>query len=171
MILVCYDGSPDAQTAIDYAAQLMPSAKATVLTVWRPFSDASSYSGSTVIGVGMGAYADHPAIDAASEQSASEKAADGAQRAATAGLVAEPRVAGSLGGVARTILDVAADVNADAVVLGTRGRSGVKSFLLGSVSHEVVQHADRPVLIVPSSRLSEQRRGWACHADATLDAA
>ena len=42
--------------------------------------------------------------------------------------------------------------------MGTRGLSGVKSFLLGSVSHAVVQHADRAVLVVPSPELSERRR-------------
>jgi hypothetical protein len=37
----------------------------------------------------------------------------------------------------------------------------VKSFLLGSVSHQVVQHADRAVLVVPSPTLSEERRSSA----------
>lgn len=57
------------------------------------------------------------------------------------------------------------------IVLGTRGLGGVKSFLLGSVSHAVVQHADRPLLIVPSPDLAEQRRGWARRTDATVAAA
>ncbi len=171
MILVSYDGSADAQAAIDHAAQLMPGAKATVLTVWKPFSDALTYSGSMGMGLGMGmagAYADTPKIDAACEQTALGNATDGAQHATAAGLVAEPRVASGHAGVARTILDVAADVDADVIVLGTRGRGGVTSLLLGSVSHEVVQHADRPVLVVPSSSLTEHRRGWARHADAIL---
>ena len=43
---------------------------------------------------------------------------------------------------------------------------GVKSFLLGSVSHEVVQHADRAVLVVPSSGLAAHRRDWVRHSDA-----
>lgn len=51
-------------------------------------------------------------------------------------------------------------MDADAVVLGMRGLGGVKSCLLGSFSHGVVQHADRAVLVVPSSDIAEQRRGW-----------
>jgi hypothetical protein len=31
--------------------------------------------------------------------------------------------------------------------------------------HEVTQHADRAVLVVPSAGLAEHRRGWARHVD------
>jgi hypothetical protein len=41
--------------------------------------------------------------------------------------------------------------------MGTRGLTGLKSVLLGSVSHAVAQHADRPVLIVPSADVAERR--------------
>lgn len=169
MILVTYDGSADAQAAIDHAARLMPGAEATVLTVWKPFVDAMAQSEPTSVGLGFGGtYDDDPEIAATGQQTALDTAADGAQRATAAGLVAEPRIASGHNGVARAILAVAADVDADVVVLGTRGLGGMSSFLLDSVSHEVVQHADRAVLVVPSSRLVEQRRGWARHADAAL---
>ena len=162
MILLCYDGSADAQAAIDHAARLMPGADATVLTVWEPFVDAMAYSGSMGFGVGYaGTAADAGAIDSADQQLAHETAADGAERAARAGLVAQWRVASRQGTLACAILDVAADVDADVIVCGTRGRSGVKSFLLGSVSHKVLQHADRAVLVVPSPDLSEERRSSA----------
>ena len=41
------------------------------------------------------------------------------------------------------------------IVLGARGLSTFKSLVLGSVSHGVVQHAHRPVLIVPPPTRSE----------------
>lgn len=155
MILLCYDGSTDAQAAIDQAAHLMPNAEATVLTVWEPFVDIMTRSGSMGVGMGWaGTYADDQKIDGASRQAALETAREGAQRATAAGLVAEPRIASRYGGTAKSIFAAADDVGADLVVLGTRGLGGVKSFLLGSVSHQVVQHAERAVLIVPSPDVS-----------------
>ena len=52
----------------------------------------------------------------------------------------EPRVA---------ILEVANALNADLIVMGTHGRSGLKRVLLGSVAEYVVRAAKRPVLTVP----------------------
>jgi nucleotide-binding universal stress UspA family protein len=162
MILVSYDGSADSEAAIDRAAQLMPGAETTVLTVWEPFLDAVTRNGSLGIGMGMaGGYGDDEKIDEASRQAALSTATAGAERATAAGLVARPRCAARRGGVANTIVAAAADEDADVIVLGTRGLSGVKSFLLGSVSHAVAQHADRPVLVAPSPGVAARRREWA----------
>ena len=54
MILVSYDGSADAQAAIDHVAQLMPGAQATVVTVWEPVLDALLRTGSLGAGMGVG---------------------------------------------------------------------------------------------------------------------
>jgi nucleotide-binding universal stress UspA family protein len=51
------------------------------------------------------------------------------------------------GNAAEGILRIADELDAEAIVLGTRGRGSVTS-LLGSVSHRVVQFADRPVMVV-----------------------
>jgi nucleotide-binding universal stress UspA family protein len=61
------------------------------------------------------------------------------------------------GGVASAILDVADELDAEAIVVGSRGLTGVKSLLLGSVSHALLQHADRPVIVVPSPAVTEAR--------------
>jgi nucleotide-binding universal stress UspA family protein len=164
MILLSYDGSNDAQAAIERAAQLMPGAQTTVLTVWQPYLESLASRGALGLGMGMaGNFEDADAIDLASERDAKAIAAEGAERATAAGLDATPRTAGRHGGIANTILAEAAEEDADLIVLGTRGLAGVKSFLLGSVSHTVVQHADRPVLIAPSPALSERRREWVAH--------
>ncbi len=168
MILACYDGSDDARAAIDHAARLMPGSPATILTVWAPERD---YDGQLGPGLGLaGVYARAPEVDAAREQAAREHAEEGAQRATAAGLVAEPRTSPQRNGIARAVLEVAAEIDADVVVLGTRGRGGVMSFLLGSVSHAVLQEADRAVLVVPAPTVAEQRRGVARAVGAGPDA-
>ena len=158
MILVSYDGFADAQAAIDRVAELMPGAEATVLFVREPFADALARSGAMGVGVGMaGRHADSDEFDASLAEAALATAAEGARRATAAGLVAHPRSAARDGGGAPTILATADDVEADVIVTGAGGLGGVKSLLLGSVSHAVVQHADRAVLVVPSLALAERR--------------
>ncbi|MFD0697957.1 universal stress protein [Paenibacillus sp. GCM10027628] len=45
------------------------------------------------------------------------------------------------------IVKFAEEQDCDLIVMGSRGMSGMKELLLGSVSHYVVQHAHIPVLI------------------------
>jgi nucleotide-binding universal stress UspA family protein len=47
-----------------------------------------------------------------------------------------------------TIVDFVKESNADLVVMGSRGLSGLKEVFLGSVSHHVVQKSNCPVYIV-----------------------
>jgi nucleotide-binding universal stress UspA family protein len=64
-------------------------------------------------------------------------------------------------GVAEAIIDAADEHDALLVVMGTRGNTGIRSLLLGSVSHAVAHHAHRPLLIVPSQPLADARSAGA----------
>jgi nucleotide-binding universal stress UspA family protein len=55
------------------------------------------------------------------------------------------------------MLTEADQAQATAVVLGSRGLGGIGSLLLGSVSHAVLQHADRAVVVVPSPKVARSR--------------
>ena len=163
-ILICYDGSADAQAAIDRAGQLMPGSDATVLVIWETLLESMARHGTLVTGFGVGA---DDGTDAVLEKIALDTANDGVQRAMAAGLVAQPRVVNRQDEIAADILALAADLGAEAIVLGTRGRGSVRSALLGSVSQAVLHHADRPVVVIPSSALAERRHRWAEHTRLT----
>lgn len=52
------------------------------------------------------------------------------------------------GSPAETILEYAEEVEADLIVAGTHGRSGVKRHLIGSVTERLVRHSTCPVLTI-----------------------
>ena len=54
-----------------------------------------------------------------------------------------------LGGPGQAIAEIAAEVGADLIVVGTRGHSSVPGLVLGSVAHRLLHVAHRPVLAVP----------------------
>jgi nucleotide-binding universal stress UspA family protein len=49
--------------------------------------------------------------------------------------------------VARLIVEAARDHGAGVIVVGSRGRGDLSALLLGSVAHQVIHLADRPVLV------------------------
>ncbi len=164
MAVICYDGSADAQAAIDRAGELTPASDAIVLLIWETVMETMIRSGSLGMGFGtVGAYGDEE-TDADIKKAAFDTAADGAQRATAAGPVAQPRIVNRDDDIAAAILAVAHDVDADVIVLGTRGLGAVKLLMLGSVTHAVLHHADRPVLAIPSPALVERRRRSLEHA-------
>ncbi|HYZ71104.1 MAG TPA: universal stress protein [Thermoleophilaceae bacterium] len=52
------------------------------------------------------------------------------------------------GDPADAILDVADDVNADLIMVGNRGMTGARRFLLGSVPNKISHHANSSVMII-----------------------
>jgi nucleotide-binding universal stress UspA family protein len=101
---------------------------------------------------GFGGVLDFEAINRRSEEAARACADEGVGHARAAGLPAAARVTTQAGTVWEIVLREAAEVGADVIVVGTRGRTEMKSPLLGSVSRALLQHADRPVLVVPPVR-------------------
>lgn len=157
VILIAYDGSEDAQFAIDQAGELLSGEPATVVTVWESTIEVMARTGA---GLGMsygGTGIDFEELDKASENSARRRADEGVARARLAGLDAQPSAVLRDMTIAATLLSEADRVQARAIVMGTRGLTGIKSMLLGSVSHAVLQHADRTVIIVPSPAIASER--------------
>jgi nucleotide-binding universal stress UspA family protein len=142
-ILIAYDGSAGSRRAIDTTADLFPGNAVIVLHAWSPVA---------IIAATYGGAVPRSTFDDDELQHAATKISDeGSRLAIAAGLDAKPQVAEvAFQGTGHAILDVADEYDARLIVLGARGLSTFKSLLLGSVSRDVVQHAHRPVLIVPT---------------------
>lgn len=156
MILICYDGSDDAQAAIKHVAGLLPGAPATVLTVWASFSTVASGSPRGRLSP-LAVITNVDEANAKLLAEARQVAAEGAQLANEAGLQAEPATDERGESVAEAILSAADKLDADVIVIGSRGQDGLVSLLLGSVSHRLLQHASRPVLVIPSAPVAADR--------------
>jgi nucleotide-binding universal stress UspA family protein len=80
-------------------------------------------------------------------------------RAAAAGLVYDATL--GIGDIVRTILDTAATKQCDAIVMGSRGLTGWKRLMLGSIAGAVAATAVLPVLIVKHSEPTAKTDGRA----------
>jgi nucleotide-binding universal stress UspA family protein len=141
-IVLCYDRSDGARRAIERAAALFPGRDAVVLHVWVPLVVAAAAYGDFV----------PPRVEDVLELDglAAQLAEEGAEIANAAGLRATAATAeATTAGTWQAIVEFADDQDASAIAVGTRGLSTFRSLVLGSVSHGVIQHAHRPVLVVP----------------------
>lgn len=144
-VLIGYDGSEEARRAIAFAGAIFPGRHAIVLHIFT-LSVAPAAVGVTG--------EDLELLTSSIEQHAKDVAEEGAELAKAAGLKATPTVIDAVGASATwsTIVRVAQEQDVELIVVGSRGRSGLKAALLGSVSNGVLHHADRPVLVVPHAK-------------------
>jgi nucleotide-binding universal stress UspA family protein len=86
-------------------------------------------------------------IERHAEQRGREILAEEVERVRSAGgTIAEAHL--MMGDAAREIVHLAEDIEAGLVVMGSRGRGGIRRALMGSVSDSVVRNAHCPVLVV-----------------------
>jgi nucleotide-binding universal stress UspA family protein len=143
-LLLCFDGSAEAENAIRTAGALMTEPEAIVLTVAVPARLQLGFNPvGDVVGRFSGLYREW---DEATSELAEEQARRGCEITRDAGLDAQPLVAH--GKPAQTILRVADEQDVAAIVLGA-GNHSAAAGLLGSVSVRVSHLAKRPVLVIP----------------------
>jgi len=140
--VVCTDGSELATRGVAAGfALLAPARRVIVVTVTEP-TDATLVTGTGFAG-GVVSPEEYEALNAARLDEAKEIVASGAAEIGADNV--ETRVL--VGDAGASICAFAAEIGANAIVMGTRGRSGIKRALLGSVSDYVVRNATCPVVI------------------------
>ena len=145
-VLIAYDGSAPAQDAVAQAARLFPDSAALVVTAWHSIAAASAAARAALPEDMIRLAVER--LDAAAEADASRTAQEGADRARSAGLTASPLTIRAEPSVWASIVAAAEQHDVRAVLVGSRGRSGLRSAVLGSVSNAVVHHCRRPVVVV-----------------------
>jgi nucleotide-binding universal stress UspA family protein len=144
VVVIGYDGSADADRAIDLAAKAIRADRALVVNVWSvPVAATLAPAGVEVTGAVV--------EDEELQRAAHLVAERGAGRARAAGLPAEPAIrrGASPEEIATRLIDVADEYDATLVVVGRRGGSRIKEVVLGSVSNTAIHDGRRPVLVVP----------------------
>ncbi|MFP4323454.1 MAG: universal stress protein [Anaerolineales bacterium] len=148
-VLLPLDRSEHAHRALHYARELVGSAgKITLLTVIRAPSTLY-YEGNP--------YTPPQREYSASEYDAILKEAEDDARAYLRGIATTDDLSGLdvglsvyVGEPAGAILEAAAELKVEAVVMASHGRTGVGRWLFGSVTQKVLSAAEVPVFVVPS---------------------
>ena len=148
-VILAYDGSAAARQAIIAAAKLLKGCRILVVTVWE---EGLAY---TVAAPGGAMLMTAPVdpevareVDVGLHREAEQVASKGAEMAGSLGLEAEPLPLPEARNIAHTLIDLAREQRAAAIVVGSRGLGGIRARLEGSTSKGLLAHAPCPVLVV-----------------------
>jgi nucleotide-binding universal stress UspA family protein len=149
-LLLAYDGSPNAATAVRAAASLFPDARACVVTVPDDPLTRAHAAFATLTDTSGVIVAD--TIDQLGDEArrqAGETAAQGVEQARALGLDADVASVAPTAPAWPALLDAAHRLDAAVIVSGTRGRGAFTRALLGSTSSSLLHNTDVPLLLVP----------------------
>jgi nucleotide-binding universal stress UspA family protein len=134
-VLVATDGSEVSSRAGEYAARLAGGLGAKLFVLYVVDEHMTFHAG-----IHYGQFVEMLSEDGREATAKVQALAEGA------GVESEELVV--FGRPERTILEVAEELGADTIVLGAEGMSKMEHTLVGSVSEEVLRHANRTVLVV-----------------------
>jgi nucleotide-binding universal stress UspA family protein len=153
-IVIGYDGSPASVHALREAAALLAPRPALVVVVWEAGAafEAMEMPASTV-GIPPVPTDIRTAVelDQTLYERAQQLAEQGAALAREGGFEAEGLTVADDVTVADTLVRLARERDAQAVVVGAHGHGRLSEVLLGSTSQDVIRHAPCPALVVRES--------------------
>jgi nucleotide-binding universal stress UspA family protein/hemerythrin-like domain-containing protein len=160
-LLVPIDGSPLSNATVDQAVAFARAGGARVTFVHARPDYAATQQGALMHAVAPAAFADAAAGNARALVAKAEAAARAAGVACTSLIQTSDRPH-------EAILDAAREAGCDLIFMASHGRRGLKSALLGSVTHKVLQRAVVPVLVAAMEsnlQLSDEQRALAIIRD------
>ena len=140
-IVVAFDGSADSTKAVRLAASLSSKHGSDVTLVHVYSSPAIGFSAAS--GMPIPDYGD---LEDAARASGQTTHSRGLQLAKDLGISARGELI-EAPSVVEAIVNFSASEKADLIVVGTRGMTGFRQLILGSVSSGLVSHAKCPVLV------------------------
>ncbi|HEX2384422.1 MAG TPA: universal stress protein [Acidimicrobiales bacterium] len=152
-IVVGTDGSERAGVAVHHATMLARSSGATlhVVHAYRPVM----LNEAAVSATSNGRTLDVEGVNAGIAANADDVCGGAAAHARSSGVIVETHAV--RGDPSDALTEVAQDVGADLVVVGNRGMTGLKRFVLGNVPNKLSHHAPCSILIVDTSRSGADR--------------
>jgi nucleotide-binding universal stress UspA family protein len=149
-VVLAYDGSAEAQHALREAVALFGHRPLIVASVWEP--GLAMVAMMPPAGEPSMGYLPDPeevaAIDQVQSGHADDVAEAGARLARELGATAEALSMPDSANVADTLIAIAEERDARAIVVGSRGLGGIKARVLGSTSRKLLHDTHRPVLVV-----------------------
>ncbi len=140
-VIVAFDGSKDSVKAVRLAGSIAAKYRSSVILVHVYPSPALGFSAASGMPV-----PDFQDLEDAAKVGGQAVLSKGLRLAADSGLKARGELI-EAPSVVEAIVKFAAAEKADLIVVGTRGMTGFKQLILGSVSSGLVSHASCPVLV------------------------
>lgn len=138
LVVVGYDGTPQSEVALEHVCEHHGDTRVTLLYVINP------------VAAGYSAEVSLPTTASEWYETERERADEllSAARETAAGYGVDAETAVEVGRPGTAIVDYVESVEADHVVLGSHGRTGVSRVLLGSVAEAVMRRSPVPVTVV-----------------------
>ena len=140
-IVVAFDGSKDSVKAVRLACSIAKKSDARVVVVHVYSSPVITFNAAS--GMPIPDYTD---LEKAAKETGRQVLTRGIQLASDSGMKAEGELL-QASSVVRALVEFATKEKADLIVVGTRGMTGFRKLIMGSVSSGLVGHSPCPVLV------------------------
>lgn len=137
-IVVAYDGSKAAEKALHQAIMLSQDTYSTILEIIHVYNFPTIVIGEAIISPAPNR--EFALYNAA--QSVADRATELVKHLPLASVILKQ------GDPAKTILEYADETGCDLIIIGSHGHGSILDIVLGSVSHDVIKHANVSVLVV-----------------------